>query len=182
MADFIGDETDEKDGRNDMRTMTMGNYKGKPVDWLVLDEQPGKSLLIAKDCLRKAPYHKQHEPTTWRDCGLKVELAMMLEEIFSEEERGCVMLTTNQNLGNERYCTPGGNDTNDLLFLLSIDEANKYFRSNKERVALLDGKPVWWWLRSTGYVYFPCCYDDREWAGYAPRNPCDIITPHQGGG
>ncbi len=31
------------------------------------------------------------------------------------------------------------------------------------------------------YVYFPICYDGSEWAGYAPRNPCDIKRIHQGG-
>ena len=32
------------------------------------------------------------------------------------------------------------------------------------------------------FVYFPICYDGAEWVGSAPRNPCDIQTPHQGGG
>lgn len=31
------------------------------------------------------------------------------------------------------------------------------------------------------YVYFPCVYDGAEWVGYAPRNVCDIKTPHRGG-
>jgi hypothetical protein len=30
------------------------------------------------------------------------------------------------------------------------------------------------------YVYFPVQYDGTKWVGYAPRNPCDIETKHQG--
>lgn len=29
-------------------------------------------------------------------------------------------------------------------------------------------------------VYFPVVYDGAEWAGSAPRNPCDEATGHQG--
>ena len=32
------------------------------------------------------------------------------------------------------------------------------------------------------WVYFPLCYDGSEWVGRAPRNPCDIVMDHQGGG
>jgi hypothetical protein len=30
-------------------------------------------------------------------------------------------------------------------------------------------------------VYFLIVYDGAEWAGSAPRNPCDQATPHLGG-
>ena len=30
-------------------------------------------------------------------------------------------------------------------------------------------------------VYFPVVYDGAEWAGSAPRNPCDDDTEHVGG-
>jgi hypothetical protein len=30
-------------------------------------------------------------------------------------------------------------------------------------------------------VYFPVVYDGSEWAGSAPRNPCDEATEHVGG-
>ena len=30
------------------------------------------------------------------------------------------------------------------------------------------------------FVYFPVLSDGSEWVGWAPRNPCDIATPHQG--
>lgn len=32
------------------------------------------------------------------------------------------------------------------------------------------------------WVYFPLCYDGAEWVGHAPRDPCDTVMEHQGGG
>ena len=41
------------------------------------------------------------------------------------------------------------------------------------------GKPFTAW--GDKYVYFPVVYDGAEWVGWAPRNPCDEPTRHQGG-
>lgn len=42
-----------------------------------------------------------------------------------------------------------------------------------------EGKPFTAW--SEKYVYFPVVYDGSEWAGRAPRFPCDEATNHVGG-
>jgi hypothetical protein len=36
------------------------------------------------------------------------------------------------------------------VFLLSIDEAMRYFKYNNDRVARYKGSDSWWWLRSPG--------------------------------
>lgn len=44
-----------------------------------------------------------------------------------------------------------GYPTSDKLFLLSEEEAKKYFKDNKDRVAHdLNGNSDYWWLRSLG--------------------------------
>jgi hypothetical protein len=49
-------------------------------------------------------------------------------------------------------------DTKDRIYLLSVDEVNKYFKNNQERIAVslvsLDGCEDWWWLRCCGYDYY----------------------------
>ncbi|MCL2634965.1 MAG: DUF6273 domain-containing protein, partial [Oscillospiraceae bacterium] len=53
---------------------------------------------------------------------------------------------------------PGGANTNDYIFLLSVEEANKYFTSNSARIAENSSRNTenfcltWWWLRSRGQV------------------------------
>jgi hypothetical protein len=136
-------------------TCTIGRLDGKPLEWLILDVQPDRALLIAKDCLLEAPYNMVQTDVTWEDCSLrKKTLPQLLERIFDNTERSRVLLSKNQNPNNDRWGTSGGDDTDDKLFLLSIDEAKQYFPYDKARVARLNGDTVWWWLRSPGdYSY-----------------------------
>ena len=65
--------------------------------------------------------------------------------------------------GNPEYNTNPGKPTQDKVFLLSINEANKYFSSDNSRqcepteYAIVNGAYAnretgfcWWWLRSPG--------------------------------
>ena len=42
-----------------------------------------------------------------------------------------------------------------------------------------EGAPFTLWTKER--VYFPIVYDGSEWAGSAPRNPCEESVEHQGG-
>ena len=87
---------------------------------------------------------------------------------FSAAERSLIQRVTRKNPDNQTYGTRGGNDTEDRIFLLSIDEANTYFSSDNARhckaTAYAKAKGAWvsnvttstgfgyswWWLRSPG--------------------------------
>lgn len=43
-----------------------------------------------------------------------------------------------------------------------------------------EGEPFTAW--SDSRVYFPVVYDGSEWVESAPRNPCDEVMEHVGGG
>jgi len=132
-------------------TYMIGRYNGKPIDWLILDVQPDKALLIAKDCLFTAPYNDELTRVTWGNCSLRnIGLPRLLNEIFDTEERKQVLRCTNQNPENEYSGISGGKATEDELFLLNIDEVKQYFPYDEARIARLDGVTVWWWLRSPG--------------------------------
>ena len=81
---------------------------------------------------------------------------------FTESEQALIDEARVTNEDNGEYSTPGGNPTVDKVFLLSIDEAEKYFSSDGDRVCTAtahakdqgvstgsnDG--CYWWLRSPG--------------------------------
>ena len=53
---------------------------------------------------------------------------------------------------NDAFDIKGGKNTNDYVSLMSIREAETYFKESSERSAsLTDGTGVWWWLRSPGF-------------------------------
>lgn len=148
----------------------FGNYwqsnndTKEPIEWLVLDVEKGKkALLLSKYALDCKPYHHEKTSITWENCDLRKWLnTEFINNAFSEDEKDEILLSNITNNNNNEYDTYGGNDTKDKVFLLSIDEVNKYFINYKERQckptqyavsnnAYKDGNGMCWWrLRSLG--------------------------------
>ena len=147
------------------QTLKMGTYEQdndtcngpEDIEWIVLDVDGTKALLISKYCLDAAKYHNEKVDTTWAECDLRDWLNDdFLDEAFTSSEQKQILdteITTPVSVyGNKT----GGCDTVDKIFCLSIDEAQKYFSSNRDRKAsrtkyAASRTPYsWWWLRSPG--------------------------------
>ena len=151
----------------------------KPIEWLVLDVQENKALLISRYGLDAIPYNAKYDDITWEKCTLRTWLnSTFLNKAFTAEEQKGILLTNVDNgssQGYSKWSTSGGNNTQDRVFLLSYAEANKYLgvtyddsKNTKSRVAptayaikqgaltsssnkTADGAAAgWWWLRSPG--------------------------------
>ena len=122
------------------------------ISWLVLTVEGGKTLVISENVLELRAYHSELVDITWEKCTLREYLNnSFYNSTFSEQEKARIAATKLVNADNPEYGTPGGNDTTDKVFLLSGDEANKYFPDNASRVMNdMNGKSCFWWLRSSG--------------------------------
>ena len=147
----------------------LGKYKqsgeGKGnIEWLVLEVKDGRALLISKYALDCKLYNTSLEAVTWESCTLREWLNNdFINTAFSAEEQAMIPTVTVAPGKNPQYGTNPGNPTQDKVFLLSIDEAEKYFKSSKARrckpTAYVVAKGAfvgssngncWWWLRSPG--------------------------------
>lgn len=141
---------------------TFGNYHGE-TEWIVLDKEGTQLLIISKNALDCKPYNISKISVTWQTCFLRQWLNNeFIEEAFSAEEQKMIVTTKVTNTDNSSYGTEGGNDTEDKVFLLSVDEAKQYFSSNEDRKCrpstyakeqgadVSDNGNCWWWLRSPG--------------------------------
>ena len=72
-------------------------------------------------------------------------------------EQNSILTTDVVNNDNAVYGTKGGSNTKDKLFLLNIEEFNKYFSEGDNAVARYkkDLSVAWWWLRVPG-AYEAC--------------------------
>gem|GEM_PF-2484289 len=158
-----------------------------PLRWIILDRDGERLLLISEHILLKQCYYYNADmnklDATWETSDLRKTLnSDFLEDNqrFSDVEREMIAETTLSNPDNPIFHTPGGRDTVDKVFLLSVEEVLRYFskgRRKPELVALeeydddsipsyylmddensvctvehyLTGERGWsWWLRSPG--------------------------------
>ena len=154
-------------------------YHFGPYDWQVLKVESNRTLLIAKDIIKKHPYNTEFAGVTWETCTLRGWLNDVFLATFSEKDRNRIANTHNQD--NQWFGIKGGNSTKDKVFLLSIAEVvecfwdsgqlkNKNPKSkfwiddnyNDKRKAEFDNNGFWWWLRSPGYSPFNATYIDDD--------------------
>ena len=164
-------------------TVSFGSYEqdndisnGKEdVEWLVLEVKDGKVLLISKYALDCQQYDTSYTNVTWETCTLRKWLNNgFVNAAFSDEEKAMISTVTVSADKNPEYSTNPGSATTDKVFLLSINEAEKYFSSDEARkcdptayakaqgAARTSGGICWWWLRSPGVIqdYAACVSDD----------------------
>ena len=152
---------------DEMDTVTFGVDKdGSPIEWIVLEKSNNKALLLSKYVLTSHSYNEEYVDITWENCTMRKWLnSEYINTIFSKKEQGSILTTDVINNDNVQYGTKGGNNTKDKLFLLSIDEVNKYFSTDNQRVAInKGGSSPFWWLRSPGY--FQDNAADVDYEGY----------------
>ena len=167
--------------------VTFGSYEQdndtsngpEEIEWIVLDVQDGKSLLLSKYGLDAKPYNTESTSITWENSTIRKWLNNdFITAAFTADEQKAIIMTQVDNSsaqGYSEWSTSGGNNTQDQIFLLSYAEAKKYLdvefgnSSNlKARVSPTayaeaqgadtssrneteDGEAAgWWWLRSPG--------------------------------
>ena len=134
------------------------------IEWLVLAKKDDKILVISDNALDCQPYNTTDtDDVMWESCSLRKWLnGTFLNAAFSTEEQALILNTNVSADKNLEYDTNPGNATTDKVFLLSIDEADKYFNSDEARKcvptvyskangAYTSSGYCWWWLRSPGF-------------------------------
>lgn len=108
----------------------------EPIEWLVLDERDDKVLVISKKTIVSISYNSKSENITWDKSILRLYLNNVFHDgYFNDEEKRMIIPTTLKNSTINDFGFSNGADTLDRIFILSIDEYEKYFKSNEERVA-----------------------------------------------
>ena len=164
-----------------------GGYNTDPIKWRVLENANGQLFLLSDQNLDVFQYHTEYESVTWEtstmrswlngygaaqntgsDNGIDYTSDNFINTAFSDGEQGAIVDTTVVNDDNPDYNTEGGENTNDKIFLLSVDEArnSSYFADDNSRKGtntayVADGGKIdgnmfgvgaadYWWLRSPG--------------------------------
>ena len=159
--------------------ISFGSY-----EWRVLEVQNNTALIITEYIIEQRAYHNAYKDITWADCSLRKYLNSEFYDRFTAAEKSRIIPVLNKNPDNQWYGTKGGTDTQDSIFLLSIEETVcRYFgdsssklyspgknqrywferkdKNNSKRIARLEKRKEgswWWWLRSPGRVSIKAVY------------------------
>ncbi len=134
------------------------------IEWIVLDRDGMSLLLVSRYALECRQYNSARNSVTWETSSLREWLnGEFLSAAFSPQERESILLSTVAAEKNPSYNTPPGNDTEDKLFLLSVNEVYKYFDTNDTCQCLgtaycvaqeadnASNGSFRWWLRTPGF-------------------------------
>ena len=142
----------------------------EPIMWKVLEREGNSLLLITNYALDCMPYKIRikfylfAKFTTWETSSLRKWLnEEFLDKAFTKGEQKMIETTKVKVEKNLEYDTNRGEDTEDKVFLLSLQEAERYFACDEARqckataYAVTNGvhisktnKYCSWWLRSSG--------------------------------
>ena len=140
------------------------------ISWRILDVYGEKALLITEKLINCMEFNDNLVDCTWEMCSLRRWLnGAFFDTAFNREEKERIQAVINNNIsGNMKFGVKGSRNTQDKVFILSIEEAEKYFSDDNDRVAAVTAyvkrrggsfsekyeingeKPGWWWLRSPG--------------------------------
>ena len=147
--------------------VTFGHYEQdgdpangpEPIEWIVLDTEDGYTTLLSRYGLETKPYCETGS-AQWKTCSLRKWLNdSFLNEAFTDEEQKKIETSAVSEKGVTAVSDGMGSTSLDKVYLLSMDEADRYFDSNEERkcvptqAAVNHGADVrdetcGWWLRT----------------------------------
>lgn len=154
----------------------FGKYNNSKIAWQILDISEGKALLISCESILVKPYNENFMFITWKDCSLREWLNNeFYNSAFGRKEKDQIINSRIIESHNPKYSdiTNYGKETNDKIFLLSVEEVNVYLKTSRERTCRLaqntQNKSIygeedncWWWLRTPGAGQAGACDIDDE--------------------
>ena len=160
--------------------ITMGNYYGEPLNWIVIDEQDGNYLVLSEKAVNLMTFSNSMFDTNspWETCPIREWLnGEFYNDAFTVDEQNRILLTdvkADTKYYEQEDHFDVGNDTQDKLYLLAEDETeifnyeyvNTYFEGSYDFLiceipeCIQDKIPsIWenyfdgtygWWLRTPG--------------------------------
>ncbi|MBR2024408.1 MAG: hypothetical protein IKA02_01220 [Clostridia bacterium] len=170
----------------------LNSTNDKPIEWIVLDKQEDKMLIMSRFCLVNKFYSESGNDPSWENSTVRSWLnTQFYENAFSNDEKNKIIQI---DLNNGDFPS-----TKDRIFLLSEQEIKEYFTNrdwllaettpyadgseDNYRLRISQGLSVNWWLRVVSKRDDYTAKEAKQvYSGYLP-SPChsesnDVMRKH----
>lgn len=111
------------------RIVEFGQYNGKPIEWLVVEEDGNQMVLLAKECITEMAFGEDND---YKKSDIRKFCLELENTAFAAEEQSALI---------------AHEELQDKVFILSKDETDSL--TFKDRIA-----DDWYWLRSPMPSYY----------------------------
>lgn len=135
-ADNSEDDVAQKSTVNPGDVITFGQYEqdnnnddgSEPIEWDVLAVNGDDVFVWSSKVLDNQFYNEERSGVTWETCTLRKWLnEEFYQTAFSDSEQSAILKTRNHTPDNENTGVLGGNDTDDYVFVLSVEEVYSFY-------------------------------------------------------
>jgi len=104
-----------------------------PYEWRVLERKGNTTLIIMERLLKNRDWNEKDADIRWENCTLRAYLNGEFYNSFAPGDQSRIVEVTNETpptyyaLDGKKWQISGGGPSNDKVFLLSLDEALRYF-------------------------------------------------------
>ena len=173
--------------------ITFGKYEqdnntanGKEdIEWIVLERRGTRLLVTSRYALDCQKYHNTMEEVTWATCSLREWLnSTFIRSAFSTKEKAMIPSVSVSVQKHPNATEQSPSSVRDQVFLLSISEAQRYFKTDESRACTPTAYAsargschssvtlnAWCWLRSNGHYIDYATGVTFDGSIYNPGNP-----------
>lgn len=151
------------------RSITLGTWDGKPIEWLVLKEEGLATLVISKDTIKKCHFDGNFSNSSWVHSWLRTYLNNdFYENAFTAEEKKKIVNAKLTDVGNAK----------DNVFILSENEVRTLLSSENDEYTRRPAKSSGhlFWERNTRCNY--CCWTRTPDGNYVKNGYFDCWCSH----
>ncbi|MBR5969334.1 MAG: hypothetical protein IK016_03190 [Lachnospiraceae bacterium] len=118
-------------------TVSFGTYLGTSLNWRVLHRDGGQILILCEQLVETKPFTETHIGVAWEYCTLRKWLATeFYTNAFSIQEQNRIAAVMAENPANPTDPhTVTRRPTEEKVFVLSMQEVERYFPSEAERAS-----------------------------------------------
>jgi len=153
-----------KSDTNNSNYFGSGSYRyfqWERIKWKVLSNDGATLFVVVDQGMDCKNYHETYSDVTWETCTLRSWLGnQFYNTAFSAAEQSAIVTQTVVNNDNPDYNTAGGNNTNDKVYLLSIEDVTNPAYGFCEAA---DTYSAGRWVQPSAYSHARGAYTYNRW-------------------